>query len=474
MARNMEVSMAKHPNLVFVFPDEYRKQAMGFMNEDPVLTPNIDRFATESLVLTDAVSTRPVCSPYRAMLFTGQYPHANGVLANVNSTTVEYENYLQESSRCFSDVLHDAGYHQAYLGKLHLDPPNEHYQYTEGPRSNGVIWDSYTPPGPRRHGYDFWHSYGCCDWHFDPHYWTGDDPIDKRLEPKEWSTKHETDVAVKYIKNEAGQYRDSDKPFSLVISHNPPHMPFKQVPEEYVAQYGDATHEDLLNRPNVAVDERGDAARDNVKHYFAMVTGVDENFGRILDCLKEEGLEEDTIVVFTSDHGEMMGSHGQIGKTVHYEESFAVPFIIRWPGKISAGTDDLLIGTPDLMPTLLNLMGVGNVPESVQGADYSSILLGEDGTRPTSALYLNVNASDPAGGMRGVRTHRNTFVVKRKSEGEEVVLHDNIADPYQLENVAEQNPELVSELRQEMNAWLEKNEDPWLGVTGIPVSAHLV
>ena len=456
--------MPKHPNLVFVFPDEYRKQAMGFMNQDPVLTPNIDRFAAESLVLTDAVSNRPVCSPYRAMLFTGQYPHANGVLTNVNSTTVEYENYLQESARCFSDVLHDAGYNQAYLGKLHLDPPNEQYEYTEGPRSNGVIWDSYTPPGPRRHGYDFWHSYGCCDWHFDPHYWTGDDPIEKRIEPKEWSPKHETDVALKYIKNEGGQYRDSEKPFSLVISHNPPHMPFKQVPDEYVERYGDATHEDLMNRANVPSDETGDAGRENVKHYFAMVTGVDENFGRILDCLKEEGLEEDTIVIFTSDHGEMMGSHGRIGKTVHYEESFAVPFIIRWPGKIPAGTDDLMIGTPDLMPTLLNLMGVGQVPDGVQGVDYASILLGKGGDRPTSALYLNVHADDPAGGMRGVRTHTHTFVVDRTPRGEHLILHDNIADPYQLENVADNHPELVAELRQEMNRWLAKNEDPWLDI----------
>ncbi len=454
--------MPDHPNLVFVFPDEYRKQAMGFMNEDPVLTPNIDRFASESLVLTDAVSNRPVCSPYRAMLFTGQYPHANGVLGNVNSTTVQYENYLRETAECFSDVLHQAGYNQAYLGKLHLDPPNEQYEYTEGPRGNGVIWDSYTPPGPRRHGYDFWYSYGCCDWHFNPHYWTGNDPIDKRIDPREWSTKHETDIAINYIRNEGGKYRDPEKPFSLVISHNPPHMPFKQVPEEYVAQYGDATHEDLLTRPNVPTDKRGDSARENAKHYFAMVTGVDENFGRILDCLKTEGLEENTIVIFTSDHGEMMGSHGLMGKTVHYEESFAVPFIIRWPGKITPGTDDLLIGTPDLMPTLLNLMGVGQVPDSVQGTDYSDILLGSEGTRPATALYLNVNPDNPAGGSRGVRTHRHTYVVTRTPEGEEIILHDNVADPYQLQNIAGDHPALIAELAEEMNNWLEKNDDPWL------------
>ena len=153
----------KHPNLVFVFPDEYRKQAMGFMNEDPVITPNLDAFAKESLVLTQALSNRPVCSPYRAMLFSGKYPHGNGVLTNCNSRTVQFENYLKDTERCFSDVLHDLGYCQGYLGKLHLDPPNEKYEYTEGPRGDGTIWDAYTPPGPRRHGFDFWYSYGCCD-----------------------------------------------------------------------------------------------------------------------------------------------------------------------------------------------------------------------------------------------------------------------------------------------------------------------
>ena len=147
--------MSDQPNLVFVFPDEYRSQAVGAANQDPVITPNLDAFAKESLVFTDAISNRPVCSPYRAMLFSGKYPHKNGVYGNVNSSTVQYENYLSEDERCFSDVLHDAGYAQGYIGKLHLDPPNDAAHFTEGPRGDGRVWDSYTPPGPRRHGFDF-------------------------------------------------------------------------------------------------------------------------------------------------------------------------------------------------------------------------------------------------------------------------------------------------------------------------------
>lgn len=454
--------MPDSPNLVFVFPDEYRAQALGFANEDPVITPNLDRFSEESLVFTDAISNRPVCSPYRAMLFSGKYPHSNGVLGNVNSSTVRYENYLKTDERCFSDVLHDAGYSQGYLGKLHLDPPNEQAHYTEGPRGDGRIWDSYTPPGPRRHGFDFWHSYGCCDNHNQPHYWHGDARIDQRLEVHEWSTKHETDVAVDYIRNDTG-WRDPEKPFSLFVSYNPPHMPFRMVPQEYVDRYGDATHEQLLTCPNVPEDERGDRARDDVKYYFGMVTGVDEHFGRILAALDEQGLSDNTIVVFTSDHGEMMGSHGLMGKSVWYEESMRIPLMVRWPDRIKPGTDDLLIGTADLTSTLLSLTGhADRIPSEMQGRDYAGALLGETIDRPTSALYLETNPSWPEGSRRGVRTHRHTYVVERSRDGgEKEILHDNQADPYQMENVAGDEGDLVKELREEMEGWVRETGDPW-------------
>ena len=455
---------AEHPNLVFVFPDEYRQQAMGFMNQDPVMTPNLDRFASEGLVLPHAVSSRPVCSPYRAMLLSGKYPHANGVLSNCNSDTVQYGNYLKESERCISDVLHDAGYSQGYIGKWHLDAPSEQVEYTEGRRGDGRVWDGYTPPGRPRHGFDFWYAYGCCDWHFRPHYWTGDARIDARIDVDGWSVKHETDVAVDYIRNRDGRFRDADRPFSLFVAHNPPHMPFTQVPPEYVERYGDLTHEDLLVRPNVRFDERAEAARQHVKSYFAAVTGVDEQFGRILQALEEEGVVRDTIVVFTSDHGEMMGSHGLMGKSVWYEESFLVPFVIRWPDRIRAGEDDLLLGTPDVMPTLLRMMGFGDgIPEGVEGCDYSGVLLGEDVSRPRSALYLDTPPGWPEGGRRGVRTHRYTFVTARRRDGSEsCVLHDNQEDPYQLDNIADDRPDLVGGLTEELNVWLEKTGDPWV------------
>ncbi|MBT5875589.1 MAG: sulfatase [Candidatus Latescibacteria bacterium] len=457
--------MPTRPNLLFVFPDEMRQHAIGFAGQDPVITPNLDAFATESLALTNTVSNRPVCSPYRAMLLTGMYPHSNGVLTNCNSNTVSHMNYLREDDRCFTDVLCDNEYSQGYIGKWHLDPPSLQHEYTEGPREDGIVWDSFTTP-ERRHGIDFWYSYGCCDKHFDPHYWRTGATIEERIDPGEWSVKHETDVAIDYIRNPGARNRDPDKPFSLIISHNPPHMPFEQVPRKYVDQYGQASSESLLTRPNVDLDGEhgGDVAREHGKNYFGAITGVDDQFGRLLRCLDEEGLKEDTIVVFTSDHGEMMGSHGRYSKTIWYDESLLVPFIIRWPGHIQAGVDDLLLSTPDLMPTLLTMMGCADdIPNSVEGTDLSGAFLGSEYTRPESALYLNVDPEYPEGGLRGVRTRRYTFVIDRdRGRPDRYVLHDNQSDPYQLENVADERPETVRELVQELNGWLAKTGDPWL------------
>ena len=458
--------MSDHPNLVYVFPDEFRQQAMGFMEQDPVITPNLDRFASESVVFTHAVSNFPVCSPYRAMLFSGKYPFSTGVYGNCYSGTIPYGIELQATERCFSDVLHDAGYSLGYLGKLHLDlPKEENVPYTEGWRGEpgeSTFWDAYTPPGPRRHGIDFWHSYGCCDNHLRPHYWEGDAAVDQRIDVEEWSVKHEADVAVDYIRNVGGGYRQAGKPFALFVAHNPPHMPFSQVPPEYLSPYAGMTTEDLLTRPNLVTQGQGVAALRHVRNYFAAITGIDQQFGRILEALDQEGLSDDTIVIFGSDHGEMMGSHGLMHKGVWYDESLLTPFIARWPGHFRPGSDDLLLSVPDIMPSLLSLMGLGgSTPDGVEGNDYSGAFLGGQVDRPRSAFYLQVIPATLELGRRGVRTRDHTFVVERDADGERVILHDQREDPYQMRNVAQDNPAVVRALREELDRWLRERGDPW-------------
>jgi N-acetylglucosamine-6-sulfatase len=181
--------------------------------------------------------------------------------------------------------------------------------------------------------------------------------------------------------------------------------------------------------------------------------------------LDEEGLTEDTIVLFTSDHGNCIGTHGQVSKNNHYEESMRVPFLVRWPDKIQARQDDLLISTPDLFPTILDLMGfAAEIPQDVEGISRASLFLDDEGERPTSQLYIWVPPGQPEWGRRGVRTHRYTLMIsKMPGEPTEAVLHDNQEDPYQLENIAAGNPEIVARLvEEELNPWLERTGDPWL------------
>lgn len=460
-----ETVMQRRPNLVFVFPDQYRPFALGFLNADPVPTPNLDRFAAQAVHFTNAVSNYPVCSPYRAMLLTGRWPHSTGVTGNCNSSRPD--RFLKPSERCLSDVLAEAGYVAGYIGKWHLDlPTEEDARYGEGPRKSGVVWDAYTPPGPHRHGFTFWHSYGCCDRHLNPHYWHGDAPVSQPARVDEWSVKHETDVAVDFILNRDGKQRDPNKPFALFVAFNPPHPPYNQVPEEYRARWARQSPAALLNRPNVPPAGEDGGARQSVTDYFAAVTGVDEQFGRILKALEEAGVAEDTLVVFTSDHGDMMGSHGRLGKSVPYEEAFRIPLLLRYPRTLRPRPDSLHLNVPDMMPTLLGLMGLGErIPAPVEGTNYAETIVSGTGERPTSTYYLTI-PSRPEWGTRGVRTDRYTFTVTRggKEDGQ-VLLFDRQDDPYQVRNAAAARPEVCQQLVDELNAWIRKTNDPFGPVT---------
>ena len=454
----------ERPNLLIVFPDQMRGSAMGFLGEEPVVTPYLDEFAHQGLILKDAVSNCPLCSPCRAMLMTGKYPHANKVISNCYSRTAPYGVELKETDRCWSDVLRDRGYSLGYIGKWHLDAPQEPYVDCANNRGE-TAWNEWCPPR-RRHGFDFWYSYGAYDCHTRPMCWRNDAKRDDFHFVDQWGPEHEADVAIKYLSNEGGTHRNPRKPFGLVVSMNPPHMPYDLVPERYVEQYEGLTVEELCTRPNIPREgtEWGDYYRANIRNYLAMITGVDHQFGRILKALDHLGLADDTIVVFTSDHGNCLGIHDKISKSNYYEESVRVPFIIRWRGTIPHRLDDLLISVPDVYPTLMDLMGFGeDIPGDIEGISYAQSFRGNNGPRPQSQLCLGIPVDRPAFGWRAVRTNTHTLVVNRAPDrADEVVLHSNLEDPYQLQNVAGDNRELVRLLSKELNRWLQKTNDPWI------------
>ncbi len=462
----------KKPNVILVFPDNFRAQALGFMNEDPSITPRLNQFAKESVVFTQAVSNFPLCSPFRGMMLTGQYPYSNGVQGNThvgvgdNFGGADFGIFLKENACCWSDVLKEQGYSQAFIGKWHLDAPEKPYIPSRNNPRGGRMWNAYTPE-EKRHGFDFWYSYGAYDDHNKPMYWTNDTP---RMEPffvDQWSAEHEADIAIDYLRNTNGKYRDPNAPFSMVIAMNPPHEPFDQVPDKYLNQYADKTSRELNNRPNVDWDKKykDGMGPEAMKNYLGQITGVDDQFGRILDEVKALDLEEDTLIVFCSDHGSCMGSNGYLTKNNHTEESMRIPMIFHWKGQLDHKFDDILFSAPDIFPTMFGLMGLEDeIPDTVEGFNYARTVQGKEGdNRPTSQLYLYTPYGGTAFGRRGVRTDKYTLVIDRKvGKPLDVILHDNINDPYQMVNIAKDNQDIVKQLiDDELRYWLDKTGDTW-------------
>lgn len=481
--KNQTATQQRRPNVIYVFPDQFRNQALGFWNEsgfrdkvnfrgDPTQTPHLNAFARESLVLSSVMSNCPLSSPHRGMLLTGMYPNHSGVTLNCNSNRPISS--LRADATCIGDVFHQAGYDCAYIGKLHVDFPTpndpEHPgEYVEGRRP---AWDAYTPK-ERRHGFNYWYSYGTFDEHKNPHYWDTDG---HRHEPKEWSPLHEASKVIAYLKNE-GNVRDTSKPFFIMVGMNPPHSPYRSLDDcmaEDYNLYKDKPLDSLLVRPNANKDmEKAPSAR----YYFASVTGVDRAFGQILSTLKELGLDDNTIVIFSSDHGETLCSQNTDDpKNSPYSESMNVPFIVRYPGHIAPRVDNLLMSSPDIMPSVLGLCGLHKeIPQEVQGKDYAPLLLNKDAkeARPTSALYLqNLDGKKDSDGKvlsyfpssRGIKTARYTLAlfIDRQKRLKKTILFDDEKDPYQMRNLSlEENKTIVSKLLKQMGAQLKAIDDPW-------------
>ncbi|MCU6712716.1 sulfatase [Paenibacillus sp. J5C_2022] len=442
------------PNIIYVFADQWRRGAMGCMKDDPVITPVMDRFAEDSLLFTQAVSCTPLCSPHRASLMSGRYAMSTGVYTNCK---LGEEIMLSPDEVCIGDVLKREGYATGYIGKWHLDLPEQNVE--QEPASGARHWDAYTPPGSKRHGFDFWYSYGAYDQHLNPHYWT-DSP--DMIKVRQWSPEHETDVALQFLEERS---RSKEQPFALFVSWNPPHSPYELVPERYRELYEELP---LKLRPNVsALDPLqvhtgetvpGGAERLHrmTKDYYAAVSGLDEQFGRLLDGLRRHGFDDNTIVVLTSDHGELLGSHGLMAKHSWHEESIGIPFLIRWPERIAPGTTDELLNTVDIMPTLLSLCGL-DVPDTVQGEDLSAAIRGNadssgvvhagrceryayisafPGRKEAIDAYRAAGLDNRRYGWRGLRSRHYTYVVNKgyaPGDATERLLYDLERDPHQLE-----------------------------------------
>ncbi|MDO8587165.1 MAG: sulfatase [Armatimonadota bacterium] len=410
------------PNILFVFADQLRGSSLGHVGQEPVLTPNLDTFAGQGIRFTRAIANAPVCSPTRASLITGLHPLSHGIIANDIPLSPEVPSIAKS--------LEAHGYDTGYIGKWHLDLPDR---------------TCFIPPGPRRQGFDFWAAHNCNHNYYESYYYRDDpEPI--------WNEGYEpaaqTDIAIDYLRRASR----NEKPFCLFLSWGPPHCPYDHVPSRFREMY-DA--DSLQVRPNAV-----DPDRRIIAGYYAHITALDWSFGRLVSALDEAGLADDTLVIFTSDHGDMLFSQGRGWKCKPWAESVIVPFLARWPGRVPAGAvEGAPFGLVNVMPTLLSLCGA-KIPEEVEGTAYPSLLTGEDGPRPCSTPihhFIKVTArSFPE--WRGVVTERYTYARFQK---EPWVLYDDLSDHYQQRNLASDpaSEGLRLEMEDELRYWLDQSND---------------
>ena len=488
--KTQQGEQAQLPNVIYVFPDQYRNQAMEFWGQDgfrdkvnfrndPVHTPNLNSFAREALVLSSAQSNCPLSSPHRGMLLTGMYPNKSGIPLNCNSNRPISS--LRADVDCIGDVFNKSGYDCAYFGKLHADFPTPNDPQRPGHYVEDRIpaWDAYTPK-ERRHGFNYWYSYGTFDEHKNPRYWDTDG---NRHDPKEWSPLHESKMVVSYLKNE-GNVRDPKKPFFIMVGMNPPHSPYRSLDdcmEEDFNLYKDQPLDSLLIRPNA--DKKREKA-ESVRYYFASVTGVDRAFGQILETLKEQGLDKNTIVILSSDNGpvvddgykdnavELLGEHKpggpfRGGKYSSYEAGTRVPCILRWAGRVKPAVTDALVCQIDWMASFASLLGIdlpeGAAPDSedcldawlgkdTQGRSY---LVEQNAQNNLSIItgewkYIEPGEGQPFNKNVGIETGNSPYPQ----------LYNLYKDLGEKENVAEKYPKQVKKLSRQ----LEKIKDNRVGL----------
>lgn len=414
----------KKPNIVFILVDQWRAQATGYAGDKNVITPNIDRLALSSINIKNAISGMPVCTPFRASLMTGQYPLTHGIFMN--------DVMLDTSRTTLAKVYAKNGYNTGFIGKWHID---------------GHGRSSYIPEG-RRQGFQYWKALECTHDYNHSAYYSGNS--EKKLHWDGYDALAQTDDACIYIKDQARK----PNPFLLFISMGPPHDPYQTAPEKYREMYED---KQIVIDKNVPGEFREKVKKD-LKGYYSHITAIDDGIGKIWQSLKDAGIEDNTIIVFTSDHGDLLGAHGSWNKQQPYEESIRVPFLLHYPAVFGTKgrTSPVLLNSPDIMPTLLGLTNI-QVPGSVEGTDFSGVLQGKKKDKIAHTLISCVQPfgqwSRKIGGkeFRGIVTTRYTYV--RDLNGP-WLFFDNIKDPLQLNNLLS-HPE-YSTVEKDLDKLLQK------------------
>lgn len=406
------------PNLLIVLSDQHSYDMLGAYGNNQVITPNLDHFALEGVRFDMAFSNQPVCTPFRGMLLSGMHPLKNGAFVNDKPL-------LPNKTELLAEVLKANGYQTAYVGKWHL---------LGGNRDRPI-------PSEMRYGFDTVLTNNC---HVDfrpgkAFFWNAEgskEYFDK------WEVYGQTDQAMQLLDN-----FDKEKPFALVVSWHPPHDWGKFKGDDGKMHYRYDTLEELMElyeRDSIQVrpDLKSSPDRRRMYHgHMAMISGVDRAFGQLMDKLDKIGATENTLTIFSADHGDMLESFGaRLPKQYPHDYSARIPLMMRYPQKLKKGaTTSLLIGTLDFMPTILGLMDI-ETQQDYDGVNLATAILNGDEHAqqfiPTWVYRTGVNTNED---WRGVVTKDFSFAYGGTEDPDvsslSNVLFDRKNDPYQSNNL---------------------------------------
>lgn len=442
------------PNIILLLSDEHCGYAMEHAGDPNLRTPVMDRLAAEGVSFERAYANCPICTPSRGTIFSGRHAHSGPVSG--------FFDVYKASAPSTATILREQGYHTAYVGKWHCgivrnQQPREVREHPDqyGGQSNRT-------PEHHRAGFQDWFAFENLNQHFASYTYHNDDINPTRTDGYE--TDGLTDLVIDYLTN-----YDRDEPLFLVLSVTPPHFPLI-VPDEWKRFAPDK----LIVRDNFNVldpfffseeQQSDEDMRGKLANYCAMIENLDWNIGRVMAALGELPRFSNTLSIYTSDHGEYMGSHGLFPtKIEHHEEPVRIPAIFHWPGRIPAqGLISGLFSLVDLMPTMLALADVP-VPIHSQGTDFSPALEGKEFDGPEAVLLEMVN--NPRWNLRfldwrGVVTRRWKYAF---CETGRQVLFDLQADPFEMNNLAETDPEQLGKMRELLLHMLAETREPYFDV----------
>ena len=454
-APTISADKAKAPNIVWLFSDDHAYQAIGAYGgplQSMNITPNIDKIANEGMRFDKAYVANSICGPSRATLLTGKHSHLNGKTHNRSP--------FDHNQQQFQKIMQKSGYQTAMVGKIHLNGKMQGFDYWE------VL------PGQGRYN--------------NPEFVTAEGKTTYKGE-------HSTEVITKRALNWLGNSRDENKPFMLMVHYKAPHRNWAPTPywkdkfkdltfpepatlfDDYTGRGAAARGQAMSIEFDMSMDKDLKANKSPRKEYLAehkltgkdlvrwkyqtymrdylaCVAGVDEGIGELLAYLAEQGLDKNTIVMYSSDQGFYLGEHGWFDKRMMYEESFRTPLVARWPGNIKPGSVNTdLVQNIDFAETFLALAGI-EAPEEMQGESIVPLLKGQTPKDWREHLYYHYweypGAHDVRRheGVAGKRFKLIRFYGKDVPNGEEFELYDLEKDPQEMKSEYN-NPEYAAEIK---------------------------